>query len=115
MNLKLSIVGNPVSFAPLEPFSVCLRFGNVSVCHGCRNRFSAADSIVVRHSEFRQFTSPRTGLPAVKYGNVYYHTRKKCLELRWGGSLTNVTISDELKMKLTPAQASILREEFAIV
>ena len=108
-------VGNPVSFAPLEPFSVCLRFGNVSVCHGCRNRFSAADSIVVRHSKFRQFTSPHTGLPAVKYGNVYYHARKKCLELRWGGSLTNVTISDELKMKLTPAQASILREEFAIV
>lgn len=81
---------------PLQNLSVsCFKFSNVSVCNGCRNRFTTVDTIVVRHSLqvlwfvtvykwtllwFCQFTSPRTGLPASKYGNVYYHARR-CLEL----------------------------------
>ena len=46
-----------------DPFKVCVKTGNISICNGCRNNFSKNDVIVIQHPEFRQFNSPRTGLP----------------------------------------------------
>ncbi len=74
---------SPLS-APPEPYKVCFKVGNIAVCNGCRNTFLDADKIVIQHPEFRQFISPRTGLPSSKYGIAYYHTRRKCIELKWG-------------------------------
>ena len=64
-----------------DPFKVCFKVGNVAVCNGCRNTFSQADKIVVQHAEFHHFDSPCTGLLASKYGYVYYHPNRKCIEL----------------------------------
>jgi hypothetical protein len=74
------------------------------VCNGCRNDFSKSDKIVIQHAEFRHFTSPRTGLPASKFGNAYYHTHKRCIELKWGASFdsSDITVPDSVKPKVTP-------------
>ena len=74
------------------------------------------DKIVVQHAEFRQFTSPRTGLPSSKYGNTYYHPNRKCIELKWGGyfSTSHVIIPDNVRSQLTPSQKDTLFQEFGI-
>lgn len=59
-----------------DPYKVCFKVGNISVCNGCRNNFSKSDKIVIQHAEFRQVTSPCTGLPASKFGNAYYHASR---------------------------------------
>ena len=104
------------SSAPIspDPFKVCIKTGNISICNGCRNNFSRNDAIVIQHPEFRQFNSPRTGLPTSKYGNAYYHPRKRCIELKRGLHF-EVFVSDEVKPKLTPPQRDELMKEFNIV
>lgn len=64
-----------------DPFKVCFKVGNVAVCNRCWNTFSRADTIIVQHAEFLHFDSPCTGLLASKYGYVYYHLNRKCIEL----------------------------------
>ena len=86
-----------------DPFKVCVKTGNISICNGCQNNFSKNDVIVIQHPKFRQFNSPRTGLPTKKYGNAYYHPRIRCIELKWGANV-NVIVSDQMKSKLTPPQ-----------
>ena len=65
---------------------LCFKTGNISVCSGCRVTFTECDDLVVRHSEYRTFNSPRTGLPTSKYGNAYYHPKHSCTGLKWGDS-----------------------------
>ena len=105
------------SSTPCDPFKVCFKFGNISVCNGCRNTFTEADTIVIQHAEFRQFLSPRTGLPASRYGNAYYHARRKCIELKWGVNFSNsdVVVPENVKSQLTSLQNNVLLYEFGIV
>lgn len=96
-----------------DTFKVCFKVGNISVCSGCRNNFSVADQIVLQHPEFRNFNSPRTGLPTSKYGNAYYHVQRRCIEWKWGVNF-EVIIADSVKTKLTPSQKDILVKEFNV-
>ena len=98
------------------PYKVCFKIGNISVCNGCRNNFSKSEKIVIQHAEFRQFTSPHTGLPTSKFGNPYYHACRRCIELKWGASFnsSNVTIPDSVKPKLIASQKDSLSREFMI-
>ena len=88
------------------PYKVCFKIGNISVYNGCRNNFSKFDNIVIQHAEFRHFTSPRTGLPASKFGNAYYHASRRCIELKWGASFnfSSITVPDSVKPKLKSLQ-----------
>ena len=54
-----------------KDFTVCFKFGNASVCSGCRQHFWHSDDILKRHEEFRLYNSPVTGGPASKFGNAY--------------------------------------------
>ena len=86
-------------------YKVCFKIGNISVCNGCRNNFSKSDKIVIQHAEFRHFTSPRTGLPASKFGNAY-HTSRRCIELKWRASFNflSITVPDSVMPNLTSLQ-----------
>ena len=94
-----------------ETFKVHLKTGNISVCSGCRNAFTQLDTVVLQHLEFRQFNSPRSGLPSSKYGNAYYHAKKRCMELKWG---LNFTILIPENVVLASQQRDSLREEFGV-
>ena len=50
----------PGAMPPL-PFTLCKIIGNISICDGCRNRYSKhpnpPDDLCIRHQEFRKFHS----------------------------------------------------------
>ena len=48
-------------------FTMCFKTGNISVCSGCRVKFTECDDLVVRHSEYRMFYSPHTKVPKHSY------------------------------------------------
>lgn len=97
-------------------FMLCVKSGNISVCAGCRLKFTECDDLVVRHSEYRTFNSPRTGLPTSKYGNAYYHPRQSCLGLKWGNSFQphDLVIEDRMQSLLSSAQKEMILKEFGI-
>ena len=71
------------SQAPSTPFSLCKISGNISVCAGCRNKYSKTagppEDMCIRHQEWREYTSPGSQTPARRYGNVYYHFDPQCV------------------------------------
>ena len=100
-----------------EMFMVCFKFGNVSVCNGCRKSFSETNEVVIQHPEFRQFTSPRTGLQQSKYGNAYYHAKISCIQLKFPQfqPARQLSIAENIEDKLNAAQKQSLYEEFMII
>ena len=100
----------PATTTPIESFKVHLKTGNISVCSGCRSSFSKQDVIVLQHSEHRNYTSPQ-GHPSSKFGNAYYHIKRKCVENKWG---PNFTILTPENLELTSPQRDILYEEFGV-
>ena len=69
---------------------------------------------MVQHPEYRSFTSPKTGLPASKFGNAYYHVRRHCIEKKSGSLLQagDVVVPESVKANLSPAQINLLHKEF---
>ena len=82
----------------------------------CRVHFNECDKIVVQHPEFRSYNSPRTGLPASKFGNAYYHLNRCCIETKSGLPLRtdDIIVPDDVRAKLTGDQKSIICKEFGI-
>ena len=72
--------------SPSAPFSLCKLGGNISVCAGCRNKYSKSvgppDDMCIKHQEWREYTSPGLQVPGRRYGNVYYHFDPKCVRHR---------------------------------
>lgn len=68
---------------PSSPFSLCKLGGNISVCAGCRNKYSKSagppEDMCIKHQEWREYTSPGSQVPARRYGNTYYHFDPKCV------------------------------------
>ena len=89
-----------------NPYKVCFKSGNISVCNGCRNNFTQADNIDIQHAEFHHYTNPQSGLPTSKFGNAYYHPKRICIELKIGMRFDarNVVVVDSIKEKLTATQ-----------
>ena len=97
----------PAQNCDANKFKLCFKFGNVSICNGCRNYFCETDKILVQHPEFRNFTSPRTGLQQSKYGNAYYHIN--CVALKYPHFQPSlVFIPDILKRKLNYSDEQFL-------
>ena len=97
-----------------ECFKVYFKFGNISICNGCRNSFDRSDEVVLQHAKYRYYTNPQTGLPASKYGNAYYHPRRNCIQLKWGPVYETV-VPETIIGKLTFPQKQQLHQEFALV
>ena len=95
----------------INSYKVCFKVGNISVCNGCRKRFTEQDQVVIQHAEDRYYTNPQTGLPASKYGNAYYHPLKYTfMQSKWGAAFNqgNLVIPDAVKDKLTLSQKNHL-------
>ena len=99
-----------------DSYKVCFKVGNISVCNGCRKRFTEQDQVVIQHAEDRYHTNPQTGLPAIKYGNAYYHPLKVCIQSKWGAAFNqgSLVIPDAVKDKLTLSQKNHLYQEFSV-
>ena len=98
-----------------KDFIVCFKFGNVSVCSGCRQNFFHSDDILIKHEEFRVYNSPVTGAPASKFGNAYYHPRFSCLMQKWPEfTATMLTIPEEVLPRLTSFHKSLMYQEFGL-
>ena len=97
-------------------FKVCFKIGNISICNGGQS-FAQSEEIVIQHAEFRHYTNPRTGLPASKYGNVYYHPKRACIQLKWGSVFDSnkLVVPEAITEKLTAAQKQQLCQEFTLV
>ena len=71
----------PGAMPPL-PFTLCKIIGNISICDGCRNRYSKhpnpPDDLCIRHQEWREFTPPGSQVPQSRFGNTYYHFSVTC-------------------------------------
>ena len=111
--LPVPYISNP-SNSPQQPppaYKVCFKVGNISVCNGCRKRFTEQDQVVIQHAEDRYYTNPQTGLPTSKYGNAYYHPLKYAfMQSKWGAAFNqgNLVIPDAVKDKLTLSQKNHL-------
>jgi hypothetical protein len=89
---------------PPMPFEMTFISANISVSHGCRQRFPRKSdgtiigvpyNVVIRHQENRSFTDPSGKLKS-KRGNAYYH-------------VFNDRTSNECKSKLIIEQKIILK------
>ena len=108
-------VSTPVHSTMKKDFTVCFKFGNVSVCSGCRHNFLHSDDLLIKHEEFRSYNSPVTGAPASKFGNAYYHPRLCCLTQKWPQfTSTLLTIPEEVVVRLTSFHKSLLYHEFGL-
>ena len=69
-----------------EPFVLCFVTGNISVCYGCRQRYSKPcqppHDLCVRHKEWREFFAPGSVTAQTRFGNVYYHCNTPCIQAR---------------------------------
>jgi hypothetical protein len=110
-------LSSPQTRSPIHPYKICFKVGNISICNGCRINFTDFDKIVVQHPEYRSYNSPKTGLPASKFGNTYYHLRKHCIEMKSGFALTSedILVADNVKENLTYEIRNKILLEFGLV
>ena len=68
-----------------EPFQLCFISGNISVCYGCRQKYSKPcqppNDLCVRHKEWRQYFPHGSATAQTKFANVYYHCNIPCLQV----------------------------------
>jgi len=55
-------------------------------------------------------------MPASKFGNVYYHPKQVCIELKTGLGFDarNLAIDDNVQQNLTASQKQYLYKEFGL-
>lgn len=74
------------SSMPPRPFTLAKIAGNISVCAGCRNKYSKQgtppDDLCIRHQEWREFVPSGSQTPQSRFGNTYYHFNPNCVWLR---------------------------------
>ena len=78
----------PPKFAsPAQKFYIKFIVGNISVCYGCRNRYSKSpmppDDICLQTEEWRQFTPADSLVPQTRWSNTYYHVSVNCVRHKW--------------------------------
>ena len=68
------------------PFTLTFIVGNISICRGCRQKFSKPprppNDLCVRHQEWQEFTPRGFSTPQRRFGNVYYHCNVPCILAR---------------------------------
>ena len=104
----------PIHSTMKKDFTVCFKFGNVSVCSGCRQHFLHSDDLLIRREEFRLYNSPVTGAPASKFGNAYYHPRHCCLTQKWIEFTSTLLTIPEVVAHLTSFHKILLYQEFGL-
>lgn len=110
---------SPQSTSTSDKFEFCFRTGNISVCHGCKNRFDKQArpplDLCIRHSEWRSFTSPVSHQLEARFGNAYYHTNPLCISARWPTFCPHATqIGEEVLNQLLPVHKEFIATYFGI-
>jgi hypothetical protein len=79
------LVHYPLSQDSESPFELAFISGNISVCRGCRQKYTKPVTppldLCIRHKEWQEFLGP-LGTPQTRYGNVYYHCNIPCIRSR---------------------------------
>ncbi len=108
-------------FAPSlsTQFTLCHITGNISVCAGCRNKYSknatAPEDMCIKHQEWREYTPQGTRVPQSRYGNAYYHFDPHCIWLRCNWFVpSHLEIPPNVLSELGPSHKSKLRMLFNI-
>ena len=103
----------------LNPFRLCLIFDNISVCHGCKNRYAknagAPQDLCVQHEEWHTFSVPSVPTPQQCFGNVYYHPSVPCIQSVWAHfDPHTIVIPPEIVFSLQDSQKQLIRLQFSI-
>ena len=98
-------------------FELCFRSGNISVCNGCKNKFDKNArhplDLVVRHQEWRRYTSPISSQAESRFGNAYYHTNPGCILARWPSfSCDLIAVSEEVLKRLQQQHKEYIKLTF---
>jgi len=94
----------PLPPPPLtSPLTETFIAGNISVCFGCKNKYTKnslpPEDLCLKHQDWHQFT-PTNGEPQSKYSNVYYHCKFECVWLRHPDFTTSdIKITEDTKVK----------------
>ena len=113
--LSPSVFASPVVDNP-QKFFVRFIVGNISVCYGCRNRYSKnakpPDDLCLQTEEWRQYTPTGSLLPQSHWANTYYHMHVNCVRLRWKmfDPQTQVIVDDIKDRLLCEHKEKILKE-----
>ena len=100
------------SESPFEPFELAFITGNISVCRGCRQRYTKPATppldLCVRHKEWQEFLGP-LGTPQTRYGNVYFHCNIPCIRSRNPEfEPTMLCVHPSIAMQLMPVHTEYL-------
>lgn len=116
LHVPIHFTFHPSDYSIQDFPSIC---GNISTCHGCRNKFlrtGAPYDLIVQHQEDRSYTSPVTGLQATKYGNAYYHPQLECIRRKWPAFIPDdLVIPASLGERLQDSHKQLLFENFGII
>ena len=101
-----------------NPFIMCFIRGNISKCHGCKNKFpkkrAPPKDLCIKHKEWREYTQKENGKERRHFSNVYYHCKKLCISLNWDnfdGSQLDVS---EVRDRLEPQHKEHISKEFEL-
>ena len=98
--------------SPESPFELAFISGNISVCRGCRQKYTkpvtAPLDLCIRHKEWLEFLGP-LGTPQTRYGNGYYHCNLPCVKSRNPEfEPTMLRIHPSIAMQLMPVHTEYL-------
>lgn len=97
---------------PSSSFELAFVAGNISVCRGCRQKYSKPPvppmDLCVRHKEWQQFIDS-CGNQQNRFGNVYYHCNIPCIRSRCPEfEPSQLEVSSRIAMQLLPMHTEYL-------
>lgn len=103
--------------ANAHPFTLCFVSGNISVCHGCKQRYvkdaGPPYDLCVKHEEWRTFRLSAATDSQSRFGNVYYHANAPCIRAIWPMWLaTSLIVPPDLPLE--PIHKDFLASHFGI-
>ena len=109
--------GTGYGIPPPSPFTLCKISGNISICAGCRNKYSKhptpPDDLCIRHQEWREYFPTGSQTPQSRFGNTYYHFSTRCVKMRCPG-FDPVSLEIPCELTLEDSHLERLRLEFHI-
>ena len=109
----------PPASVPPTPFTLCKISGNISVCAGCRNKYSKQptppDDLCIRHQEWREYVAAGSQTPQSRFGNTYYHFNPQCVWIRCPGFIPScLEVPPDIFSMLDISHRERLEKDFQI-
>ena len=121
---------SPLPMPPSLPHNAGMIFhvrfisGNISICYGCRNKYSKKpcppDNLCLQTEEWREYT-PQGGHSAApqtrsRWANTYYHLSVTCVQLRWPflDPQSQVVVEDNIRSQLMDCHRNLLQTQLGL-